>query len=139
MDMQEAEARGWNFVHHKISAKKGNVSFMGVPEEVFARIERHEEHGDEDRARAEAHIIRTHQGDLDILLRRFVAQLGEHEKHWADYEQHSNRREHVLGLRSLEKATESLGKATALFRQVPGFPPVVLRENKVFQVIAQLG
>jgi hypothetical protein len=118
LDINEAAERGWKIVTHEVSAEKDGHVFKGEPEDVLARVERFDEHGDRARAATEvAQRARQHE-EINLLLKRLSAVGTE----YLAIAQRSN----------AQQVKQQLEQMVLLWREVLEFPSDVLLENERF-------
>jgi hypothetical protein len=138
MDQNQAMDRGWEIVTHEISAEKDAHVFKGRPEDVLARIERFEEHGDFVQAAAEAAERKAQQESINRLMRRLRTQAEEYLRESAPYRANrdsSDTRARAIAMRSLERGNEMLPKMIETLQQVLDHPREALLENEAFQAM----
>jgi hypothetical protein len=136
MDQNQAAARGWEFITHEISAEKQGHVYKGRPEDVLARVERFEEHGDFARVHAEARERQEQHEQIDRLFAKLTGAAGEYLLQWAAYQQRRESKIHSA-LLSLDMATEWLVKLNQLWGELLVFPAEVLLENGRFLALRE--
>jgi hypothetical protein len=131
MNMNKAAERGWKMVTHEVSAEKSGHVFKGRPEDVLARVERFEEHGDFVRVHAEARERQEQHEQINRLFKKLSAGAGEYLVQLGAYEQRRESNLHAA-LNSLDRATEQLERMHQLWHEVLDFTSEVLLENERF-------
>ena len=101
-------------------------SACGRPEQVLARVQRVEEHGDYLEAIAEASERQRHHDSIDRLLSKMGRRLEEYCRLWDEYKRRRSERSNQIALQKLEQATGTLKKLLAVrgvTRAFQGRPP----------------